>query len=111
MSVLIKNPKTPVLETPAPATQPVTDVNGVVTYEGTMTAFDNRCYVDAQCIATVGDYTIEVSPGMVGEVILGKSDVNDDTIGKKVKVRAKKVTDNELTIVGDESYYVLVATE
>lgn len=81
----------------------------IVTFSGTLTDFDSSCAFDGQCIAYVDDYEIIISPGLsIAGTIVGSSDVNADHIGRNVRVRAQVVSDNQLTIVGDASLYVLL---
>lgn len=84
----------------------------IITFSGTLEDYQSDCAFDGQCIAFVESYEIIIIPGFTTpDIVLGSSDVNSDHIGRKVRVRAKVVSDNLLTIVGDESLYVLLDIE
>jgi len=96
------------IEIPLPSPTATPDAR-VLEFEGTLTDFDERCAVDAQCKAFVNGYEIIVNPGFViDRSVIGESNVWVEDIGKTVKVRALKVSDGVLTIVGSLDYYVLV---
>lgn len=78
----------------------------IVEFEGKLTKFNDNCKVDASCEATVEGYIIITNPGDVQVPTVGESDIWSDDIGKKVKVRAKRLNDKTLTLVGDSSLYV-----
>ncbi|KKS83955.1 MAG: hypothetical protein UV59_C0029G0027 [Candidatus Gottesmanbacteria bacterium GW2011_GWA1_43_11] len=78
----------------------------VIEFEGKLTKFNDNCKVDASCEATVNGYIIITNPGDVQVSALGESDIWSDDIGKKVKVRAKRLDNKTLTLVGDSSLYV-----
>lgn len=83
--------------------------NDVVEFEGTLTDFDAGCAVDAFCYAIVDSkYKIQTAGGdmLIPEgqrTQYGMSNVWDEHIGQKVKVRAKKISGTQYILVNDES--------
>lgn len=103
-------------------TTPVTGNNQVEIgeaerFEGTITAYDTGCFVDAICSVSVDGKTVILVTGgrlMAGEVnvgtLQGVASIGDleTKVGSRAEVYALKVSDTEYTLYGDASYYVLV---
>lgn len=82
----------------------------VVEFEGILTRFgDNTAIADAALTVGVDDYTIVTVPGWGPRVVVGESDIRREDVGKRVKVRAKRVDGKNFTLIGDTSYYIRLA--
>lgn len=84
----------------------------VVEFEGTITSnYTNGAIADASGYIVVNGYNIIITRGFGPPASgpRGVYDIKSNDIGKKVKVRAKKVDEKTLTIYGDSSYYVKLA--
>jgi len=80
----------------------------VVEMSGVLNRFVDKCKVDGECSAYVGNYRIVTNPGDIPNTPeLGRTDVWNEDVGKIVKVRALVVSNNELTIVGSKDYYLV----
>lgn len=97
------NPPLNITVSPTPAPE----IGDIIEFQGPLTAYDDSCKFDAQCVATVGEYKIITNPGLVPNAIVGQSDISTADIGHQVKVKAKVILDNQLTIIGDKQLYVL----
>lgn len=88
--------------------------------EGTITNVSDACFYDGVCQVEIDNkWWIPIiigglkppssKPEIRGEVV-GVS-FNEESIGKKVKIYAKKINENKLTIFGNKKYYVKVIDE
>lgn len=98
-----------------------TELN-LVKLEGTVTDIHNGCWSDGICSIEVdGKWWIPIikgglmppdsKPEIQGEVVGIVFNENNESLGKKVEVNAKKVDENYLTIFGSKDYYVRVINE
>lgn len=99
-----------------------------VSYTGTVLEKDTSCYHDGICKVRVGEYWIITDLGgdpnkeMIaqrgsrGKMFLSDGTLTgnlggDEIVGKKAKVFAKKISDNELTLYGSGEYYIKLLSE
>ena len=85
------------------------------TFEGTVSAYDTGCFADAECSVTIsGKKVILVSGRMMEQIptgeLVGVPSIGDleNKIGAKAQVFAKKISDNEYTLVGSSTYFVKI---
>ncbi|MES2749384.1 MAG: hypothetical protein V4606_03250 [Patescibacteria group bacterium] len=114
----------PSMSTPIATTSPDTETPTVPTpaqeipeaITGTLSAVDTGCFSDGVCFATVAGQKVILLigryQGPVGRIIGAESIGDLEThIGKTVTVYAGKDTDGNFTLLGNEAFYLKVASE
>lgn len=122
-SYLIVSPKTnKVVNNAKQETSEVVTKTDVVRFKGVVTNVHNGCWSDGICSIEVdGKWWVPIimgglrppdsKPEIQGEVVGIVFNEDNESLGKKVEVYAKKIDENSLTIFGSKEYYVRVINE